>query len=146
LALCLMELGIFAEAGVHAAEALGTAETVNQPFTLTVACHGTGVLALRRGDIPTAIPLLERGLALCQGGGASSFFPAIGVALAVAYALDGRLSEAMPLLEQAMRPVLRWPVSVSVSRFLWTAEAALLIGRIEEATTAACRALEHAEA
>src|SRR5262249_36591582 len=74
-------------------------------------------------------------------------FPAIAVALAVAYALGGLMSETLPLLEQAMRlSASRWPVSVSVSPFLWTAEASLLVGRIEEARTAACRALEHAQA
>jgi len=147
LALCLMELGAFAEAGVHVAEALRMAEVVNQPFSLTVACHGAGVLALRRGDLRTAIPLLERGLALCQSGGVSSFLPALGVALGVAYALCGRMNETLPLLEQATRlPASRWPVSVGVSSFLWTAEASLLVGRLEEATTAASRALEHAHA
>ena len=147
LALCLMELGAFGEAGGHAAEGLRMAEAVQQPFSLTVACHGAGVLALRQGDLATAIPLLERGLALCQSGGVSSFLPALGVALGVAYALCGRMNETLPLLEQATRlPASRWPVSVGVSSFLWTAEASLLVGRLEEATTAASRALEHAHA
>ena len=75
LALCLMELGAFAEARGHAEEAIRMAEAVNQPYSLTVAYHGAGVLALRQGDLPKAIPLLERGLGLCQDGGVSSCFP-----------------------------------------------------------------------
>jgi tetratricopeptide (TPR) repeat protein len=67
------------------------------------------------------------------------------VALGVAYALCGRVAETLPLLEQAVRlPAMRWPVSVCVSPFLWTAEAYLLVGHLEEATTVAWRALKHA--
>jgi tetratricopeptide (TPR) repeat protein len=145
LALCLMELGSFVEAEKHAEEATRLAEAINQPYTLAVASHGAGVLALRQGDIPRAIPLLERGLGLCQDGGISSFLPALAMALGVAYALCGRVAETLPLLEQAVRlPAMRWPVSVCVSPFLWTGEVSLLVGRLEEATTAACYALEHA--
>src|SRR5205823_13822020 len=81
------------------------------------------------------------------GRGGSSWFPALAVALGVAYALCGRLAETLPLLEQAVSlSAIRWPVSVSVSPFLWTAEASLLVGRLAEAKRAACRALEHARA
>jgi tetratricopeptide (TPR) repeat protein len=140
-----MELGAFAEARGHAAEALRLAEAFNQPFSLAVAYHGAGVLALRQGDLPRAIPLLERGLGLCQAEGISSWFPALSVALGVAYALCGRIAETLPLLEQALRQsAMRWPVSVCGSAFLWTAEAYLLVGHLEEATTAAGRALDHA--
>ena len=63
----------------------------------------------------------------------------------MAYALCGRVAETLPLLEQAVRlSAMHWPVGASLSPFLWTAEAYLLVGRLEEATTAACRALEHA--
>jgi class 3 adenylate cyclase/tetratricopeptide (TPR) repeat protein len=145
LALCLMELGAFAEARGHAEEAIHLAEAANQPFSLTVTYHGAGVLFLRQGDLPRAIPLLERGLGLCQEGGISSFFPALVMALVVAYALGGRTAEALPLLEQAVRPsAMHWPVGTSLSPFLWTTEAYLLVGRLEEAITAAGRALEHA--
>ena len=110
-----------------------------------MAYHGAGVLALRQGDISKAMALLERGLGLCQDGGISSWFPALSLALGVSYALCGRVAETLPLLEQAVRlPAMHWPVSVCVSPFLWTGEASLLAGRLEEATTAACHALEHA--
>jgi class 3 adenylate cyclase/tetratricopeptide (TPR) repeat protein len=147
LGLCLMELGAFAEGRVHIAEAMRMAEAVTQPFSLAVACHGAGVLALRQGDLPAALPLLERGLGLCQSGSVSSFFPPLPMALGVAYALGGRIIEALPLLAQALRvSALRWPRSVSVSPLLWTAELCLLVSPLEEATMAACRALEHAHA
>jgi tetratricopeptide (TPR) repeat protein len=143
LALCLMELGAFAEGRVHAEEAVRVAEVVNQPFSLTEAYHVAGALALRQGDLPKAIPLLERGLHLCQGGGVPRFFPALALALGVAYALCGRVAETLPLLEQAVQlSALRWPSYLSP--FLWPAEAYLLVGRLEEATTVACRALDHA--
>jgi tetratricopeptide (TPR) repeat protein len=144
MALCLMELGSFAEGRAHAEEAIRLAEAVNQPYSLADAYHGAGVLSLRQGDLPTAIPLLERGLDLCQAGSVSHFFPALAVALGIAYALCGRIAETLPLLEQAMRlsASMHWPPYVSP--FLWTGEAYLLVDRLEEATTAASRAIEHA--
>jgi tetratricopeptide (TPR) repeat protein len=144
LALCLMELGAFAEGRGRTEEALRLAEAVNQPFTLSVAYHGAGVLSLRQGNLLDAIPLLERGLGFSRTGSVAHHFAALAVALGAAYALCGRVAEALPLLEQAVRlpASVHWPLYVSP--FLWTGEAYLLVGRLEEATTAACRALEHA--
>ena len=70
-----MELGGFAEGRERAEEAIRLAEAINQPYTLTVAYHGAGVLSLRQGNLPKAIPLLERGLGLCQSGGVFPGFP-----------------------------------------------------------------------
>ena len=125
-------------------EAIRIAETVNQPFSLTIAYHGAGVLSLRQGDLSTAIPLLERGLGLCQAGSVSHVFAALAVALGVAYALCGRVAETLPLLEHVAGPStsIRWPQYVSP--FLWVGEASLLAGCLEDAMLLACRALEHA--
>jgi tetratricopeptide (TPR) repeat protein len=144
LALCLMDLGAFTEGRAHAEEAVGMAEAVDQPYTLTVAYYSAGVLSLRQGNLLDAIPLLERGLGFSRTGSVANHLAALALALGVAYALYGRIAEALPLLEQAVRQSasVHWPLYVSL--FLWTAEASLLVGRLEEATTAAWRALEHA--
>jgi hypothetical protein len=53
-----------------------------------------------QGDLPKAIPLLERGLGLCQGAHIQVLLPLVAVALSYAYALAGRVAEALPLARQ----------------------------------------------
>ena len=65
----LAELGEFAEGMVRGEEAVQIAETtVDQPFTLSHAYLGVGLLHLRKGDLPQAIAVLERSLGVCQAG------------------------------------------------------------------------------
>jgi hypothetical protein len=45
---------------------LRIAETVNHPFRLIEVCYGLSVVYLRQGDVPRAIPVLERAMGLCQ--------------------------------------------------------------------------------
>ena len=67
-----------------------------------------GRLSLRQGDFPTAISILERGLAMCQAANIRLFIPFVASDLGAAYALAGRLSEALPLLEQAVEQAHRY--------------------------------------
>jgi len=96
------------------------------------------------GDIlqPRQIAL-ERGLGLCQVGNVEYWFPRGASALGAAYALAGRVAEAVPLLEQAVEQGAS--MRVMVYHALWVAglsEAYLLAGRLEEASALAERALE----
>ena len=50
---------------------------------------GIGLLSLRQGDLPRAIPVLERALGLCQGGQHPRSFPRDRLGLGCAYALAG---------------------------------------------------------
>ena len=144
LVLSLAELGDFSEGHTQGAEAVRIAETVEQPFFLSNAYLGIGFLHLREGDLPQAIARLEKGLEICQTTDASLQLPLAVGALGYAYTLSGRLTEAQPLLEQAIelsaaRPVSQYP--------LWAAhlgEASLLAGRLEEAHQLAERALVRA--
>jgi tetratricopeptide (TPR) repeat protein len=144
LARSLAELGEFAEGSAHGAEAVRIAETVELPFALSNAYLGVGLLHLRQGDLPQAIAMLEKGLAICQTADVPLLFQLAAGALGYAYTLSGRLAEAQPLLEQAIeltaaRPVGPYP--------LWVAhlgETHLLAGRLEEAHQLAERALTRA--
>ena len=99
----LAELGEFAEGIVRGEEAVQIAETtVDQPFTLSHAYLGVGLLHLRKGDLPQAIAVLERSLGVCQAGDIQLLLPWVASFLGYAYALSGRLAEALPLLEQAV--------------------------------------------
>jgi DNA-binding winged helix-turn-helix (wHTH) protein/tetratricopeptide (TPR) repeat protein len=99
---CLAERGEFAEGIACAEEAVRLAEAVNRPFGLIQICEGVGSLYLRAGDFHKAIPLLERGLAVCKDADVQILLPTSASTLGYAYALTGRVAAALPLLEQAM--------------------------------------------
>ena len=101
---CLAELGAFAEGmcpwGRSAPDRRGGRSTM-QPYRGAIC--GVGLLSLRQGDLPRAIPVLERGLEPLPGRVTSrSGSPESPAALGYAYALSGRVAEALPLLEQAV--------------------------------------------
>ena len=66
------------------------------------ASWGIGLLSLRQGDLPRALPLLERAVGICQEADLPGYFPRVAAALGAAYTLSGRVAEAVPLLTQAM--------------------------------------------
>ena len=140
----LAELGDFIEGHTQGAEAVRIAETVEQPFPLSNAYLGIGLLHLRQGDLPQAIARLAKGLEICQTTDARLQLPLAAGALGYAYALSGRLAEAQPLLEQAVELTATRLMSTYP---LWAAhlgEAYLLAGRLEEAHQLAEHALARA--
>lgn len=140
LSLCCAELGTFREGMSRANEALQVAEVVNDPFSLVQTYRNLGSLAMYQGDVPRAMPLLERAMELCQGWDIASLFPYVAAALGLAYALSGHLALGIPLLEQAVasRGVAMGRYALVVA---WLGEAYLLAGRLEEAMPCAERAL-----
>ena len=85
LARCHAELGTFAEGKAFADEGLRIAEAVGHSSSLLVAYEGLGLLALRQGELPKAIALLERGIGICQTGDLPAYFSRIAAALGEAY-------------------------------------------------------------
>jgi tetratricopeptide (TPR) repeat protein len=131
----LAELGAFAEGVARGEEGVRIAEAADHPFSLIWAYAGIGHLYLRKGDFHRSIPVLERGFGLCQDWHIPALFPTVASTLGVAYALSGRVTEALPLLEQAASQGRRghW--------FARLSEAYLLAGRTEDALERAQRAL-----
>ena len=143
LARCLAELGAFPEGSVHAEEAVRVAEAVDHPNSLIHAYLGVGFLSLRQRDLSRAIPVLERGLDLCRVVNMRLWFPETAAALGCAYALSGRVAEALPLLEQAeQRGAALGTMGGHALRVGYLSEAYLLAGRMEEAVQLAGRALD----
>ena len=66
LADALSELGRFDEAISHAEAAVRTAEAADHPLTQYVGLFGLGQAHFRRGDLPRATAVLERGLFFCR--------------------------------------------------------------------------------
>ena len=135
---------MFAEGNTLAEEGLQIAEAVAHPASLMIASWGIGLLSLRQGDLPRALPRLERAMSICQDVDLPFYFPRIAAALGTAYTLAGRVGDAMPLLTQAMEQTIAMAmVGFQALCSLPLGEAKMLAGRLEEAHALAERALAH---
>jgi tetratricopeptide (TPR) repeat protein len=147
LAACAAELGRFAEGRTLGEEGLQIAEAVEHPSSLMWAYYGIGLLALRQGDLPRALPWLARAMGICQEADLLLFVPRMAAALGAAYTLAGRAADAVELLTQAMEQ----SIATETAGFhalcsLPLGEAHLLAGRLEEAHAVVEAALAHARA
>jgi tetratricopeptide (TPR) repeat protein len=134
LAVCHAELGKFTEGIALGDEGLQMAETVDHPASLMVASWGLGLLSVRRGDLPRALPLLERAVGICRDADIPLIFTRVAPALGAAYTLSGRVADAVPLLTQATEQTIATErVSDQVPCSLSLGEAQLLAGHLEEA-------------
>ena len=128
-----------------AEEGLQIAETANSPFTQIENCYGISMVYRRQGDVHRAIPMLERGMGLCQDWHLPLFVPRLTAALGLAYALDGRIAVGLALVEHGMEQAVAagrpWDLAPVVACL---SEAYLLAGRLEEAHQRAAQALDHA--
>jgi len=113
-------------------EGVRLAEEAGQSFSLAQAYLGMGFLFLRQGTLPQAIPMLERGLGLCQAWNLFAVLPRVAAALGAAYALSEQFGEAMPLLEQAVQQgaSMRFIVDHAL-QIAWLSEGYMLTGRLE---------------
>ena len=142
LAWSLAEQGEFPEAMVHAEEALSIAEAVDHPYSVAAACLGVGQVQLVRGALAEAIPVLERAAGLCKTWDLHVIVPMTAAVLGLAYALCGRVTEALPLLEEGdtQGPRVRIFDTSTATTALGTGY--LLAGRMDEAGEIASRAAE----
>jgi class 3 adenylate cyclase/tetratricopeptide (TPR) repeat protein len=139
---CHAELGTFAEGRALGEEGLRIAEEVDHQASLLYGHSGIGLLALRQGDLPRALPLLERAVDICQEIDLPFFLPRMAAALGAAYTLCGRVADAVSLLTPAMeQATARETVPYQVLCTLSLGEAQLLAGRLEEAHALAERVL-----
>jgi tetratricopeptide (TPR) repeat protein len=140
LARCLAEVGAFAEGLAHGEASLRIAEAVDHPLSLSQACYGLGYVSLHQGALPQAITWLERGLEVCRVWDMAVILSFSSAALGYAYVLTGRVSDALPLLEQS---VVTDAIEIMRGRdHVWLSEAYLRLGRLDEALAVAERGLE----
>ena len=100
--MCLSQVGAFAVGHAMSADVLRLAEAMEHPFRLAVATFGVAQLALRQGDLSQAMAVCDRGLAVCQSHDLRTWLPTLAARVGYAYALAGRLPEALTRLEQAV--------------------------------------------
>jgi len=126
-----------------AEEGLRIAETVQNPFSLILACRGASMVSLRQGQLQRAIPMLERALGLCQDWHMPLFVPELAAALGLAYALEGRVAAGLVLMEQGLeQEVARGIPGFLAPLVVLLSQVYLLAGRLEDAHQRAAQALD----
>jgi tetratricopeptide (TPR) repeat protein len=145
LAWCHAELGRFAEGTAFGDEGLHIAEEINHLASLLVALWGSGLSALRQGDLPRALILLERAMGICMDADLPTFFSRVAAALGSAYVLTGRVIDVVALLPQMMEQTMATAL-VEFQTFccISLGEMQLLSGHLEDAHTLAEQALTQA--
>jgi tetratricopeptide (TPR) repeat protein len=145
LAVIHAELGMFAEGKVFGEEGLQIAEAAAHPWSLMCTYWARGMLFLYQGDLHQALPQLEHAVGLCQDIDGPIWFPRIAASLGAAYTLSGRVTDAVPLLMQAMEQ------SIAVRRddlgilcTLPLGEAHMLAGHLDKAYIFVERVLAYA--
>jgi tetratricopeptide (TPR) repeat protein len=101
LALVLSTCGVFTEGRRYGDEALRLATTVKAMPTVANGC--LGLLYLTKGDVEHAIQVLDPGRAFCRTTGNRDWGRWITAGLGHAYALAGRITEGLTLLEETLR-------------------------------------------
>lgn len=138
----LAERGKIDEGMTHGLDAVRLAETLNHPYSLAFAYRALGQVYSVKGDFSQAIPLLERGVALCREWNLRFVAPTLDELLGYMYVLAGRESEGLDLLNSAVAAA----ESIGFSMFLTPTivhlcEAQLLASQVDEAASNAKQAL-----
>jgi predicted ATPase/class 3 adenylate cyclase len=143
LSYCLAERGAFTEGLAMAEEGRRIAETSNDLFSLIEACDGGSEVCRHQGDVQRAIPLLERAMGLCQDWHIPALLPRLTAALGVAYALEGRVTAGLALVQHGMeQQVARGRPRYLAPMVAHLSEAYLLAGRLEDAREHAAQAVD----
>jgi tetratricopeptide (TPR) repeat protein len=140
LARCAVELGDFAEATLHANEAIRIAEDVGQPYSLIVACTEMARLSVIRGDLDSAAPFAQRAFELCETANLPFLFPHAAAVLGPVYLRRGQIAQALSLLERAAEQTAA-PRAWIFIRETPLGEAYLVAGQVEKAHAVALKAL-----
>ena len=150
LVCALAEMGRFTDAVRWSEEAIQIADAVNHPASRLLARWSRGLVELRRGDAARAIAQLEDSVRIVRDAELPTWLHWSGPALAAAYTLDGRTSEALALLEDVLaQDAACHLVSQTTLTTVYLAEAHLRAGHrteaVEQVNRAASLALERHE-
>ncbi len=138
----LVEQGRFREAVPVWEKAIRIADSAQHPLSQAFAEYCGGYLHLRKREPEQAADRLERGLALCRATNILLHLPFAAAFLGSAYALLGRLDEAIQLLEEALKTATSTQVMASRSCLLTLlGEGYVLGGRLADAGAVATQAL-----
>jgi tetratricopeptide (TPR) repeat protein len=131
-------------ARARAEEGLRIAEAAEQPLSIVVAHDGLAWVHGQKGEISTAISLLERGVQLAERVGIPGWSTGMMFRLGYAYALTGRLDEGIPLMVTSLDRLVA--TRGGHARFAACLGAVyLLLGQTEDARRLASEALDIAQ-
>jgi tetratricopeptide (TPR) repeat protein len=146
LVMSLAQLGRFAEAAGHEAEAIRLAEPTQHAHTVRWAHFAASMPRLLKGDWTKARSLLEHSIAVARAGNIALHLPWNVASAAWVLGQRGEASEALSRLREGEELVERQAASGIVSYLGWAyhalGRANLLLGRLEEARRLGDRAVE----
>ncbi len=133
-AICLAELGEFAEAERFATEAATLTRSLDLPFGFVLARMALGHVAIVQGRAAEAMEALASALEIIEARGIPTWFPWAAALRGYALALADRGDEARTLLERALERAVALPFLFGHSQWVaWLAHAHALAGRLDEA-------------
>jgi tetratricopeptide (TPR) repeat protein len=133
-AICLAELGEFAEAERFATEAATLTRTLDLPFGFVLARIALGHTAIVRGRAEEALAALAPALEIIEARGIPTWFPWAAALRGYALVLSGRTDEGVALLERALERAVALPFLFGHSQWVgWLAHAHRVAGRVDAA-------------
>src|SRR5262245_48417503 len=142
LAWSLAESGAFAQGIAYGQQGLHIGESVDDPYSLTIACLGLGMLYVIKGERDHAGRLLERGLRIARDRKVTLQAPRVTGVLGYTYALSGRVADGQALLDEALDAIESMEQAAFHAILVaQRGEAYLLAGRHREAQAFAEQAL-----
>jgi tetratricopeptide (TPR) repeat protein len=135
---CLAELGSFEVGIARGEEGIRISETADHPFSMSIACQSLGSLHLIRGDISTAVPLLERALTIARTNEIRQMYSPTASRLGLSYVLMGRTSDGLMLLKRAVSQEVS---ALQTSYIARLSQGHVFAGRFHEAAESAQSAL-----
>ena len=142
LAQCSAQLGHFKEGKTVAEEAMTIAKEADHASSLAFAHISLGFIHLVQGNVDSAIGTLETCQKICGANNIQVLMPHIGSNLGYAYALAGRVDDAIPLMEKAdEQSKLSGRKAAWALRLTWLGHASLLGRQIGKAREQAQRAV-----
>ena len=142
---CLAELGEFAEGVRVGEEGMRLADEIDHATSFAAMCLGYGTLHLRREDMATALPVLERGLDVARRGSIYVYVFSLAAAAGRAQAYLGRVKEGVGLATEFVNEATsRFSALGHSFRLACLAEALVVAGELEPAWTRAQESLEFA--
>ncbi len=146
LVMSLAQLGRFAEATEHEAEAIRLAEAMHRAFPVGVAHRAAGTLHLLKGEWAKARVPIEHGIAVVRSGNAAFLLPGAVAASAWVLAQLGETSEALNRLQESEQLLERQAARGDVDHHGWSyhslGRACLLLGRLDQARRLGDRAVQ----
>jgi tetratricopeptide (TPR) repeat protein len=142
----LAELGQFAKAAEHTAEAIRLAESTQHHFTINWAYFAASMLHLAKGDWAEALAQVKRWLTTIQTGNITIHLPWAVSAFAWVLAQLGEGSQALDRAREGEQLLEQQEARGIVSHRIWAygalGRAFLLLDRLDEARRLGGRALE----